>query len=218
MPSLIKILYSTAEYQARFARPAIQLIAEKAGPVQAVVDALLPFGFQFANTETGGVLAAHRTTFRIPERSIVFQFGAEECRFTKDASNWATAEEDIKVLAAAESAVLAQGAEVTARSVTVAMHLQLLETPRAEILSRFSPEPLYKNVPEGYQPTQFAVAVKLVHGSILVDHSATVANGIFVRVTSEFDATPSLLEIMAKVRLDEQFLFGVLDVEEVNHE
>jgi hypothetical protein len=52
MPSLIKIPYSTVEYQARFLRPVIQLIAGEAAPIQAVVDALLPFGFQFA--ETGG--------------------------------------------------------------------------------------------------------------------------------------------------------------------
>jgi hypothetical protein len=219
MPSLIKIPYSTVEYQARFARPVIQLIAEKAAPIQAVVDALIPFGFQFVNTETDGMLSAHKTTFRLPDRNIVFHFGAEECRFTKNASNWNTADEDLQVLIAAESAVLAQGAEVRTRSVAVAMHLQLVETPRSEILSRFAPEPFFKNVPAEYQPIQFGTAVTLAHGSILVDHSATVANGIFVRFAQEFDAIPSLLDIMAKVRRDEEFLFGVLDVEEeLSHE
>ncbi len=214
MPSLIKIPYSTVEFQARFARPVIKLIAGNAEVVQCAIDALLPFGFQFANMETQGTPTTHKTILRLPERNIVFQFGADGCTFTKDTANWQTAEEDLKVLMAAESSMLAQGAEVVARTVTVAMHLQLLETPREEILARFTPPPFLGNLPPEYRPIQFAGVVKFPSGSILFDNSATVANGIFVRFSSDFDGAGSLQGVMARVRRDEEFVFSMLDVQE----
>ena len=218
MPSLIKIPYSTVEYQARFARPVVRLIAGKAEVIQTVVDALLPFGFKFTNLETQGALATHRTIFRMPEKSIVFQYGADGCWFTKENSSWQTAEDDLKVLMAAEAAaVLATGCEIATRTVAVAMHLQLLETPREEILTRFTPSPFLEGLPSDYKPVQFAGVVKFSSGTMLFDYSATVANGIFVRFSADFDDKASLHDVMAKVRKDEEFAFSMLGVQEVSN-
>ena len=214
MPSLIKIPYSTVEYQARFAGPVVKLIAGQAEVIQAVVDALLPFGFQFMNMETQGTLANYNTILRLPGRNIVFQYGADGCTFTKDSSSWQTTEEDLRVLIAARSAVLAQGAEVGAQTVTLAMHLQLLETPREDILTRFTPPPLRAELSSEYKPIEFAGAAKFSHGSLLFDYSATVANGIFVRFISRFDGKASLEDIVVRVRKDEAFVFTLLDVQE----
>ncbi len=46
MPDLVKIPLSSAEYQARFERPVIGFVgADRPRAVEAVIDALLPFGF-----------------------------------------------------------------------------------------------------------------------------------------------------------------------------
>ncbi len=52
MPDLVKIPLSSAEYQARFERPVIGFVgADRPRAVEAVIDALLPFGFRLANSE-----------------------------------------------------------------------------------------------------------------------------------------------------------------------
>ena len=64
-----------------------------------VADAVIKAGnavcqrFHLENTEvvTTGTPANHKTIFRIPERGISFQFGAETYRFNKDFSSWAAA-------------------------------------------------------------------------------------------------------------------------------
>jgi len=215
MPSLIRIPYCTAEIQARFARPVIQLIADKAAPFQAVVDALLPFDFDFENTEANGAaLAQHRSTFRIPARNIAFEFGAQSYKFVKDASTWDTAEEDLKVVQAGEEALISQGAEIASRSITVGMHVQLLETPRADILSPFAPKPFFgQDIPPEYKPEQFGFSLKLPKGFVIVDYSRTVANGIFVRITADSAGYVSLQDVAKKIRQDEQFLAKILDLQ-----
>src|SRR5512146_553525 len=143
MPDLIKIPMSSAEYVARFDRPYVGLIANDRPRVfEAVVTALLPFGFRLANTEivTAGTLADHKVIFNLPERGISFQFGAEEYRFAKDGASWNMVDEDTKVLFAAERALLEEGgAKVESGLVTLAMHLQPLSKRREEILAPFVP-------------------------------------------------------------------------------
>src|SRR5579864_8964881 len=109
MPELVKIPMASAEYQARFDRPYVGLIArDMARVLEAVVAALLPFGFRLENTEvvTTRTPADHKVIFKIPERGISFQFGAEEYKFTKEGSSWGAADEDSQVLVAAERALL----------------------------------------------------------------------------------------------------------------
>ena len=145
MPDMIKIPAASAEMQARFERPYIGFIgSDRPRAVEAVVSALMPFNFRLSNTElvTTGSVADHKVIFKLPDRGLTFQVGAEEYRFTKDGSNWETANEDIRVLMAAEHALL-EGtvAKVTRCLTTVAVQLQLLTKPREEVLAPFFPEP-----------------------------------------------------------------------------
>jgi len=221
MPDLIKIPSAAAEMQARFERPCIGFIGnDRPRAVEAIVSALLPFNFRLSNTEivTTGSLADHKVIFRIPERGITFQFGAEEYRFTKDGSNWETANDDIQVLLAAEQALLeGSGVKVNRCVVTVAVQLQLLARPREEVLAPFFPEPLRTCLPEGSADT-FAAHLKWATGDILIDFSTMFANGIFLRFSSQFDGHPPLPEILRKVRSDEDAIFAVLGVQEVSME
>ena len=87
MAELVKIPLANAEYQARFERPilvSLALTGQRA--FEAVLTALLPFNLRLENTEivTTGTPADHKTIFRIPERGIRFEFGAEEYRFSKE--------------------------------------------------------------------------------------------------------------------------------------
>jgi hypothetical protein len=217
MPELVKISAASAEYQARFDRPYVGLIADdRARVFEAVVTALLPFQFRLPNAEvvTTGTLANYRVIFRIPERGISFQFGAEEYRFLKEGSSWSTADEDAQVLIAAQRALMEGcGAKVESCMLTIAMHLQPLAKTREEILAPFVPEP-FKALMTQRQTQTFGNHMKWADGDVLLDFSIAFANGIFVRLTSQFKGQPPLPDILAKVRSDEEALFGILGVEE----
>jgi len=221
MSELIKIPLSSAEYLAHFDRPYVGLIANDRPKVfEAIVSALLPFDFKLANTEiiTTGSLADQKVTFTLPERGISFQFGAEECRFTKEGASWNTAEEDSKILLAAERALLkTSGAKIESCLLTLAMHLQPLAKKREEILAPFVPEP-FKSFMGKYAPQTFGNHLKWSDGDVLLDFSVAFANGIFLRFSSQFKGRPPHLDILTKVRSNQEMLFALLEIEEATNE
>jgi hypothetical protein len=176
----VKIPSASLDYQARFTRPCIGFIGDgRAHAVEAIVNARLPFGFRLANSEShsAGNLAEHKVSFRIPERGISLYFSAEEYRFTKDGPSWATAEDDARVLPAAERALLeGSAANVAICVVTVAMHLQLLAKPREEVLAAFIPAPFRPLVMER-KADSYGNHLKWPAGDVLLDFSAVFANG-----------------------------------------
>ena len=217
MAELVKIPVSNTEYQAYFERPCIGFIGdERQKAFEAVFTALLHFNLRLENTEivTTGTLADHKAIFRIPERGIRFQFGAEEYRFNKDYASWATIDDDGQIFLAAERALMeGSSAEVKSFTVTVAMHLQPLTKPREEILAPFFPEP-YKVLMTQRPAQTYGHHVRWADGNVLLDFSVGFANGIFLRFSSYFNGHPPLPEVLAKVRSDQAALFGILDIEE----
>jgi hypothetical protein len=220
MPELVKIPLASAEYLARFERPCVGFIAnDRLRAFEAVLAALLPFNLRLANTEivTTGTPADNKVIFRIPERGISFQFGAEEYRFNTEFSAWSTADEDGQVLLAAERALM-EGSRVQVVScvVTVAMHLQPLTKTREELLAPFVPEP-FKTFMTQRQARRYGNHLQWADGDVLLDFSVGFANGIFLRFTSQFNGHPPLSEVLAKVRSDQDTLFGILGVEEAGN-
>src|SRR5262249_5833712 len=107
MAELVKIPVASVEYRARFERPYVGFINyDGLRAFEAVLTALLPFNLRLENTEivTTGTPANRKAIFRIPERGISFQFGAEEYRFSKEPAFWAAAEDDGQILLAAQQA------------------------------------------------------------------------------------------------------------------
>ncbi len=218
MPELVKIPLASAEYAARFDRPYIGLLASDRTKVfESIVTALLPFKFRLANTEfvTTGTPADNRVIFRIPERGISFQFGAEEYKFVKDGSSWSTEAADVEVWRAAETALLTEsGAKVESCSVNLAMHLQLLSKTRDQVLAPFIPGP-FKELLIERQVQTFGCHLRFADGGdVLLDYSLAYANGIFLRLLSQFKGQPPQPDILAKVRSDQVQVFRVLDVKE----
>src|SRR5215813_13821434 len=145
MAELVRIPFANSEYQARFERPYIGFIGlDRPRVFEAVLTALLPFNLRLEDTEfiTTGTPAAHKAIFKIPERGVRFEFGAEEYRFSKERASWATTEDDGQILLAAEHALMeGRDVRVVSCGVVVAMHLELLNKRREEVLAPFIPEP-----------------------------------------------------------------------------
>ncbi|SRR6266511_1235199 len=217
MSELVRIPLASTEYQARFQRPYIGFIGhDRPRAFEAVLAALLPFNLRLANTEivTTGTPADHKAIFRIPERGISFEFGAQEYRFSKEGSSWGAIDDDGQILLAAERALIeGSGAKIESCMVTVAMHLQLLTKPREEMLAPFVPEP-FKIFMTQRQARTYGNHLIFADGDVLLDFSVGFANGIFLRFSSHFNGHPPLSEVLAKVQSDQAALFGILGVEE----
>ncbi len=220
MAELVKITSSTAEFTGRFDRPYVGLIADDRAPVfEEVIEALLAFKFRLANAEviSVGPLTDHKVIFRNPEKGVTFQFGAEEYTYSNDQSSWNNAEEDLQVLVAAEDALLkASGAKVGSCLVRLFLHMQPIAKTREQILESFVPTP-FEALVRQRQALSFGSHLRLIDGDLLLDFSNVVANGIFLRLTSEFINKPPLADILAKVRGDQKTVFGILDIEDVNN-
>ena len=221
MPELVKIPLANAEYQVRFESPHLGFIAnDRQKVVEAIVAALLPFNLRLANTEivAAGTLADHKMIFRIPERGITFQFGAEEYRFTKERASWATLDDDVQVALAAEQALLGESnVTVGACLVVLEMHLQPLTKQREEILAPFLPEP-FKSFMTQRKLMNHGNYIKWEEGEVLLDFSAVFPDGIFLRLTSQFAGQIALKEILTKARNNQTAVFGILDIEEAANE
>lgn len=217
MPELIKIPAATAEVVARFDRPYIGLlVTDRARVFEAIMMALLPFNFQLANTEivSTGKPAEEKLIFRIPDRGITFQFGAEEYRFTKEGSSWSTAPEDVEVWGAAENALLKEGgAKIASCTVNLGMHIVPLSKTRDEVIAPFISAP-FKQFSDR-QTKAFGFHIRFADGGeVLLDHSLGYANGVFLRLSSRIEGAPHLAEILARVRNDEEQVFKMLDVQD----
>ena len=217
MPELAKIPAATAEVVARFDRPYIGLLAnDRAAVFEALVTALLPFTFRLANTEiiSGGKPAEEKMVFRLPERGIIFQFGAEEYRFTKDGAAWATAAEDGEVWNAAETALLtASGAKIGGYGVTLALHIVPLSKTRDEVIAPFISAP-FKQLTD-QQATAFGAHIRFAGGGeVLFDYSLGYANGIFLRLSSQLDGKQSIPEIIARIHHEEEQVLKMLDLQD----
>jgi hypothetical protein len=217
MAELVRIPLANAEYQCHFERPYIGFIAnERARVIEAVFNALLPFHMRLADIETinTGSPADHKVIFRIPERGITFQFGAEEYKFNKDRLTAATASDDEQILLAAEQALLeGSGAKVSSCMLTVAMHMQPLNKTREELLAPLVPEP-FKDLMKQRQAWAFGNHMRFGDGDILLDFSVGFANGIFLRFSSFFNGKLPLPEIIEKARNNKDTIFGILGIEE----
>lgn len=216
MAELVKIPFASSEYRARFEHPYIPFIGlDRPRAFEAVFTALLPFNLRLENTEfiSTGTPADHKTIFKLPDRGIRFEFGAEDYKFTKEQPNWSEAEADGQILLTAERALM-EGSDANIASCTVilAMHLQPLAKSREEILAPFLPDPL-KIFLTQRQAQSYGTHLKFADGDGLIDFSLALANGIFFRFSSEFTGHPPLAEVLAKVRNDQDVWFEVLGVE-----
>jgi hypothetical protein len=216
MPDLMRIPLASADYKACFERPAIGFIgSDRPRAAEAIIDALLPFGFRLANSEvvTTGPLSDHKLIFKFPDRGLTLQFGAETYQFTKDGSNWATAPDDVKILIAAKTALL-DGTSIKIGSclVTVAMHAQLLTRPREEVLFPFIPAPFHK---DGWaKAISYGNHLRWPDGDLLIDFSAVYANGIFMKFSSRFEGHPPIEQILEAVRASKNSVFELLGIQE----
>jgi hypothetical protein len=221
MSAQVKVPFASAEYQVRFTRPIIKFIGtDRVAIIQAIVDSLVPFGFALRNSEFNNVgnAADHFVTLRLPDQSITFKLTAEAYFFSKDNANLSTAEEDVRIIGAVERALFGiTPIEVKERSIALAFHLQLLDANRRDVLWPLLPEK-FRALANGQSVISHGAQMRWERGSILVDYSAALANGIFVRADSQLGVEASLEESMPTIVTMRDYVFTMLDVSEASND
>src|SRR5690348_1623334 len=102
MPEKVTIPIAFFEYVAKYVRPNFQALMDRARIVQGIYDSLSPWQIKIDDIEpiTTGKHSEQGITFRLPDKKVLFFFGAESCKLTKNDANWEGAEELIKVISA----------------------------------------------------------------------------------------------------------------------
>jgi hypothetical protein len=216
MPEQVTIPISFFEYAADFEVPLMRLWMDRVPIVQAVFNALRPWNVLLDNVEavTAGKPSEQGVNIKLPVHRSSFFFGPAGCKFVKEAADWASAEEIIRLVQTAREALLASsGGVISVQRTAISLHAQLKEKEFIDVLKRFISPSIAGLHDE--RMTAAATIIRWQKHRLVLDSSASVANALFVRLERDFDAGVQLEEMASELRKDEEVVFKLLDIEEV---
>jgi hypothetical protein len=216
MAEIVTTPMSFFEALIEFERPNFNLLSlERVVVVQSLFEAFSKWNIRVDDMEviTTGKPSEQGIKFKIPAKLASFFFTASACRFTRDNTNWQTAEETIQILDAGLTTVIEAGKVKPATFKTiVALHIQPKNRPFMDILKKVAPHSMIAL--EQSEPQTLASVVKWPKLKITIDGSGQIANGIFIRYEHEFAATVSYQDMATKLMADENAIFSMLGVVE----
>jgi hypothetical protein len=213
MPELITIPISFFEYVAEFERPVFALWMDRARVVEAVFDVLGPWNPTIDNMEviTTGKNSEQGVNFKLPEKRAAFFFGPASCKFTKEAVDWDSAQEIIGILGAARAKLIELSrAAVSVQRTQIALHFLPKTKAFIDILRPLLPKQMEALHDE--KVTTAAIILKWEKSKLILDASASIANGVFLRLEKEFKGNAGLDAIALELKKDEDAAFAMLDV------
>lgn len=215
-----EIPYSLLEYTAVFKRPIIEAWAIPGKLIEAVLNALEPWGFNLEGVEAKThmeKLNEYAIVFRrskppAPSQSLALGLG--RLVVTAENLDWAEAQQFIAGQSAALNAIRqASRAEIQSQHLALGMHIQFATKPRKDVTAPLL-NPVAFKLLDG--EVKFPGIILLREKStIVIDASIALANGLFVRITREHAPEATLEQLAEVLRKDEQRLFDVLGLEGV---
>jgi hypothetical protein len=215
MPEPITIPISYFEVTVEYERPQFQLWLDRAAIVTAVFDALRLWEPTIDDVEaiTSGKTSEQGFTIKLPTKRVSFFFGAASCKFTRENSDWQSAEETVAIFDSGITALVrASGVAPGPKRTAIALHVQPKSFPFIKLLAPLIPPQL--SALEAEPPITMATVARWPHRKITIDGSAVVANAVYLRFERDFLPTASYREISEQLRKDEESLFALLGVEE----
>ncbi len=217
MPASITIPISIFEMTVLYAKPEIRLLADRMGAVQELFTAFAPWNPRVDDMEvlTAGKPSEQGIKIKIPNQNASFFFGPTSCTLTKDPVRWSEAARIFDLLDVSLKA-LSQAAGVTygRRTSVLSLHLQPTTISFREILRKFMVNDILAL--DAKLPKAMAIVARWESRRITLDGSAQLANGIFLQTEREFDDLTSFEDLIHITFQDEQELFKLLDVQEVD--
>jgi hypothetical protein len=215
MPEKVAIPLSILDFSSDYVRPVISIWMDRATLVQNMFNALAKWGLDVDNVEpiTTGKPSEQGITIRLPRKRASFFFGPSGCKFTRDAVDWSIAQETAEILQTCLSTLLdGTGVQLLNQKTALIMHLQPSTKKFMDLLKPLLPEKLQAF--GAGEITSGASVVKWKDSRITLDGSNHVANGLYLKYEKEFDSSVSFETIARDLRVAEEKLFQILDVEE----
>jgi hypothetical protein len=215
MPEVVTIPISIFEFAVDYERPEFKLWMDRAVVVQAIFDALKPWGPRIDDVDavTTGKASEQGFTIKLPLKRVSFFFGPASLRFTRENVDWQSADETIAVLDAAVSALIrSSGVAMGPKKTVISLHLQPKSLPFIALLTPFIVPQL--TTLDSEPVVTLATVAKWAHRKVTIDGSGVLANAVFLRFEREFASDAAYDEITAQLRKDEEELFKILGVEE----
>jgi len=180
------------------------------------VKALIQYGFKLPHSEivSSSNPADQKWIFRLPDQDVIFQFGPEEYRFTKVRLSWSDLGTCLGIMSAASEAL---GRDRTilssASTLRFSMHVQSASRTSEELLAPLVP-PAFRLF-SGPNPIAMGGTMARVGDiEILVEKSAMIANGIFVRLVVTPSANESIDSTIDRTRTATLLLLQALGLQE----
>jgi hypothetical protein len=215
MPEVVTIPISIFEFAVDYERPEFKLWMDRAVVVQAIFDALKPWGPRIDDVDavTTGKASEQGFTIKLPLKRVSFFFGPASLRFTRENVDWQSADETVAVLDAAVSALIrSSGVAMGPKKTVISLHLQPKSLPFIALLTPFIVPQL--TTLDSEPVVTLATVAKWAHRKVTIDGSGVLANAVFLRFEREFASDAAYDEITAQLRKDEEELFKILGVEE----
>jgi hypothetical protein len=215
MPEKVTIPLASFELSVDFIRPIIAIWLDRAVLVQAMFDALAKWKLDVNDVEgiTTGKPSEQGVKIKLSSKRCTVFFGAASFKFSKDDADWSTAEETIEILDAALGTLIrVSGAEIVSYKTSLAMHVQPAAKNFYDLLQPFL-SPQLTTLAES-RPNSGASIIKWETGRIVLDGSAALANGLFIRYERTFSRETSYQKMAKEIRVAEEAIFKLLDVEE----
>jgi hypothetical protein len=212
-----EIPYSLVEYTGTFEQPIIEAWE---GPVLTpeVLRALQPYGFTIDGVEykeESEKASDHAIVFRRtdpPTPGMNLSLGLGKVVITAENLDWSEAERFISAMDIALNAIFNTAqTKLKSQQLSVSIHIQLKNKPRKDVTM-----PLLS--PAGSQIfvgeiTCGGLILHVTNGHILIDASAGLANGVFVRLFREHPPQATFERLAQVLRRDEERVFEVLGLE-----
>ena len=215
MPELVTIPISFFEIAIDYARPDIRVLGDRVPLVEQVLAVLLPYNVTLDDIEvlTTGKLSEQGVAFKVPQQDITFFVGATMAKFTRSRVSWDVVRATLGILEAllgvlAKLSTVPMGRQRT----TLAVHLQPKTAPFQEILRPLIPSPFSELGDANF--STMANITKWGDHAITIDGSATIANGIYLKLERTFADSVTLADIATQIRKDELEVFAALGIEE----
>ena len=215
MPELVSIPLAYFEYTGQFERPVFAMWVNRVDVIQRVFDSMQSWGIDLENVEglNEGKVKEQGVAFRLPSKKIKVTVNPAQLVFAKDQSHWSEEAEIVSILSNVREAVLsASDVVIKSQKVAIALHIQPKLKNFREILKPFWPESLVAL--QDSPLLAVANVLKWEDASLTLDGSASIKNGIFMRMELSFPKDATLQEIAQSLRRNEERLFTLLGIEE----
>jgi hypothetical protein len=215
MAELVTIPISFFELVVDYERPDLKLLGDRAQLLQAVFEALQPWDPSVDDIDsiTTGKFSLQGVNFKIPLKRVSLFFGAGSCKFTRDAVDWHSADETMRIFDTSLSAFTRfTGIAMGRKRTVVALHIQPRTVRFMDILNPFLASQLAALEREPVQT--MATVAKWGTRRITLDGSGALANALFLKFEREFKSENTNQEIAQQLKHDGEELFRLLGVEE----